>query len=36
MSDLKQDKPEYHFTIWPDNKAMAETLETTFQQHWKN
>lgn len=36
LSDLKQDKPEYHFTIWPDNKAMAETLENTFIQHWKN
>lgn len=34
LSDLRQDRPEYHFTIWPENKAMAQTLEATFQKHW--
>ncbi|MEK6970176.1 MAG: helix-turn-helix domain-containing protein [archaeon] len=34
LSDLAQDRPEYHFAIWPENTAMAQTLEHTFQRHW--
>ncbi len=36
LSDLGQERPEYHFAIWPDNQAMAQTLETAFQKNWKN
>ncbi len=36
MSDLAQERPEYHFAIWPENKPLAQTLRTTFDQHWKD
>lgn len=35
LSDLKKDQSEYHFAIWPENKAMAKTLQQTFDQHWE-
>lgn len=34
LSDLKKDQSEYHFAIWPDNEAMAQTLQNTFNQNW--
>lgn len=36
LSDLAQEKPEYHFAIWPNNPAMAQTLQNTFNAHWEN
>lgn len=36
LSDLAQEKPEYHFAIWPNNPAMAGTLQNTFNAHWEN
>ncbi|MBU1939395.1 hypothetical protein KKH30_01390 [Candidatus Micrarchaeota archaeon] len=35
LSDFAQDKPEYHFTIWPDNVPLAEALGNYFEQCWK-
>lgn len=35
LSDLKKDQSEYHFAIWPENKAMAKTIQQTFNQHWE-
>jgi len=35
LSDFAQDKPEYHFTIWPDNRPMAKLLQNHFDQCWK-
>ncbi len=35
LSDLKKDQPEYHFAIWPENKAMAQTIQQAFETHWK-
>lgn len=35
LSDLKKDQSEYHFAIWPENKALAETFQQTFDQHWE-
>ncbi len=34
LSDFKQDKPEYHFTIWPENKGLVQALNQTFQTQW--
>lgn len=34
LSDLKKDQSEYHFAIWPDNEAMAQTIQHTFNQNW--
>ncbi len=36
MSDITQERPEYHFTIWPENKPLAQTLQQTFDRHWNN
>jgi HTH-type transcriptional regulator, sugar sensing transcriptional regulator len=35
LSDFNTDKPEYHFTIWPENKPLANTLNHYFEKHWK-
>lgn len=35
LSDFAQEKPEYHFTIWPENKPLAEALTNYFEQCWK-
>ncbi|MFH1257217.1 MAG: helix-turn-helix domain-containing protein [Candidatus Diapherotrites archaeon] len=35
LSDFSKDQPEYHFTIWPDNKAMANALQKHFDDSWK-
>ena len=35
ISDFTQEKPEYHFTIWPDNKPMAVALKTYFDHAWE-
>jgi len=34
LSDFKRDKPEYHFTIWQDNRPMANALTHYFEKHW--
>ncbi len=36
LSDFAQEKPEYHFTIWPDNKPMATALMKYFDHAWEN
>ncbi len=36
LSDFKEKKPEYHFTIWPENKALANALIKYFEEGWKN
>lgn len=35
LSDFQQNKPEYHFTIWPDNKPMATALSKYFEHAWE-
>lgn len=35
ISDIRQDKPEYHFTIWRDNPAMAGIIKNHFDSTWK-
>jgi len=35
LSDFSSDKPEYHFTIWPDNKPMASALKKYFDHAWE-
>jgi sugar-specific transcriptional regulator TrmB len=35
ISDLDKEKPEYHFTIWPNNTSMATALQNYFEDHWK-
>lgn len=35
ISDFTQEKPEYHFTIWPDNKPMATALKIYFDHAWE-
>lgn len=35
LSDFAQDKPEYHFTIWPDNRPMAGALKKYFDHAWE-
>ncbi|MBN2127064.1 MAG: TrmB family transcriptional regulator [Candidatus Diapherotrites archaeon] len=34
LSDFNLDKPEYHFTIWPENKPLANTLNHYFDKFW--
>jgi len=34
ISDFQQERPEYHFTIWPDNKPMAVVLKKYFDHAW--
>ncbi len=36
LSDFSQNKPEYHFTIWPDNKPMATALSKYFDHAWES
>ncbi|MEM4256884.1 MAG: helix-turn-helix domain-containing protein [Candidatus Diapherotrites archaeon] len=36
LSDFKETKPEYHFTIWPENKALANALIKYFNEAWEN
>ncbi|MEK6958101.1 MAG: helix-turn-helix domain-containing protein, partial [archaeon] len=36
ISDFSQENPEYHFTIWPDNKHMANALSKYFEHAWQN
>ncbi|MFH0970383.1 MAG: helix-turn-helix domain-containing protein [Candidatus Diapherotrites archaeon] len=35
LSDMKQEKPEYHFAIWPENTPLARALEQTFDTNWE-
>ncbi len=35
LSDFTKDSPEYHFAIWPENKAMVDALQGYFNQMWK-
>jgi sugar-specific transcriptional regulator TrmB len=35
LSDLKKDQSEYHFAIWPENNAMAKTIQQTFNENWE-
>lgn len=35
LSDLKKDQSEYHFAIWPENKALAQTFQKTFDENWE-
>ena len=35
ITNLAEDKPEYHFTIWRDNPAMAGIITNHFNQIWK-
>jgi sugar-specific transcriptional regulator TrmB len=34
LSDMKKEKPEYHFAIWPENKSLAQTIQNRFVQEW--
>ncbi|MBS3063111.1 MAG: TrmB family transcriptional regulator [Candidatus Diapherotrites archaeon] len=34
LSDFAQDRPEYHFTIWNNNKPMATALNHYFDACW--
>ncbi len=34
LSDFNSNKPEYHFTIWPENKPLANTLKHYFNKYW--
>lgn len=36
LSDFKKEKPEYHFTIWPNNKIMAGILQGHFDKCWQS
>lgn len=35
LSDFEQEKSEYHFTIWPDNRPMAGALKKYFDHIWE-
>jgi len=35
LSDFKRDKPEYHFTIWHNNKPMASAFQHYFDKCWQ-
>ena len=35
ISDFKKDKPEYHFTIWHENRPIAGMLLHYFEKCWK-
>lgn len=35
ISNIKEEKPEYHFTIWKDNLAMASIMKSHFDSVWK-
>lgn len=35
LSDFRREKPEYHFTIWPNNKQMANVLGHYFEKCWQ-
>ncbi len=35
ISDFAQEKPEYHFTIWPENRHMAGALMKFFDHAWE-
>ncbi|MFH1390679.1 MAG: helix-turn-helix domain-containing protein [Candidatus Diapherotrites archaeon] len=35
LSDFQLEKPEYHFTIWPENKPMADALKKHFDHTWE-
>ncbi len=35
LSDFKRDKPEYHFTIWHENKPLVNALSHYFEKCWK-
>ena len=34
LSDFKKEKPEYHFTIWHENKPMANAFKHYFEKTW--
>ena len=35
LSDFKRDKPEYHFTIWHENKPLVNALNHYFEKCWR-
>lgn len=35
LSDFSQERPEYHFTIWPENRPLAEAITNYFNECWK-
>lgn len=35
LSDFKRDKPEYHFTIWHDNKPLVNAFSHYFRKMWE-
>ena len=35
LSDFDLDRPEYHFTIWPDNKPLSAALTHYFDSCWQ-
>ncbi len=34
LNDLKKERPEYHFAIFPENKEMAQTFISQFAKSW--
>jgi len=34
LSDPEVDRDEYHFTVWPQNHAMANMVKHYFDHHW--
>lgn len=35
LSDFKKEKPEYHFTIWHENRPMASAFRHYFEKIWQ-
>ena len=35
ISDFQKENPEYHFTIWPENKPMANAMMKYFDHAWE-
>jgi sugar-specific transcriptional regulator TrmB len=35
LNNLNEDKPEYHFTIWPENQPLANALNHYFDKLWE-
>lgn len=35
LSDFSEDKPEYHFAIWPEHREIASAFGKYFNEQWK-
>ena len=35
LSSIAEEKPEYHFIIWPENTHMANALQHYFDKLWE-